>query len=179
MTSPKQSFAVKLYGYIVRLYPRQYREEFGEEMEYVFSRSLDDAAASGGRFATQRLWFRTILDSMTSLIRQHYEYREGAIAMQPKNNDILAHNKVFMYLVLAVLGVLLVPLIAMQFSEDVDWSLFDFVIMGGLLMGLGTAFVIAARVFRRNRLLIGIALGLFLLYVWAELAVGIFSNFGS
>ena len=32
---------------------------------------------------------------------------------------------------------LLVPLIAMQFTEEVNWSVFDFMIMGTLLFALG------------------------------------------
>jgi len=39
--------------------------------------------------------------------------------------------------VLTVVLLLLIPLIAMQFTHEVDWSLFDFVLAGVLLLGTG------------------------------------------
>ena len=41
--------------------------------------------------------------------------------------------------------VLLVPLVAMQFTDEVDWSLFDFVLAGVLLGGSGLLLELAAR----------------------------------
>ena len=73
---------------------------------------------------------------------------------------------------------LLIPLIAMQFSSEVNWSVFDFLVMGMLLLGVGLMF---EAVFRKvpkkdNRIaLIAIILITFLL-IWAELAVGIFGT---
>ncbi len=74
--------------------------------------------------------------------------------------------------------VLCIPLIAMQFTQEVRWSTSDFVVAGILLFGL--AFLcdltwrnIANRTFR-TLLLIGIILLFFL--TWAELAVGVFGS---
>lgn len=44
---------------------------------------------------------------------------------------------------LAVL--LLTPLVAMQFTDEVDWTASDFVIMGVLLLLVGLGFELAAR----------------------------------
>ena len=39
-------------------------------------------------------------------------------------------------ILLSVLGLLLIPLIAMQFTKEVNWTFFDFFVAGGLLFSL-------------------------------------------
>jgi hypothetical protein len=46
-------------------------------------------------------------------------------------------NKRLMGIVLTVVVLLLIPLIAMQFTNEVNWTLFDFVVAGVLLLGTG------------------------------------------
>lgn len=73
---------------------------------------------------------------------------------------------------------LLIPLIGMLFSNEVNWSFFDFIIMGILIlvMSFGIKLVLKTTPKRMYRILIiGIILILFLL-VWAELAVGVFET---
>ena len=74
--------------------------------------------------------------------------------------------------------VLLVPLAGMQFSDEVQWTLSDFVIAGGLLALIGSLYVLAARLLRRplHRAIVGALLGLILVLTWMELAVGIFGT---
>ncbi|MDT0678292.1 hypothetical protein [Autumnicola musiva] len=72
-------------------------------------------------------------------------------------------------------AILLIPLIAMQFNSEVDWSSFDFLIMGILLLGSGLAIEFALRKFSTIRSRI-IACGMILaalFLIWAELSVGI------
>ncbi|KQX01868.1 hypothetical protein ASC94_04565 [Massilia sp. Root418] len=73
---------------------------------------------------------------------------------------------------------LLVPLVAMRFTAEVDWSGGDFAVAGLLLAGTGMAYVLAARMVRSapRRLAVGLALALLLAVVWAELAVGVFGT---
>ncbi|MEE3236390.1 MAG: hypothetical protein VX236_03630 [Pseudomonadota bacterium] len=74
----------------------------------------------------------------------------------------------------------LIPLIAMQFTTEVAWSLSDFVIMGAMLMTFVSVFVVLARkAANRRRGLIGILSVLLLLCLWAALAVGVFMGWGS
>lgn len=82
-------------------------------------------------------------------------------------------------IVRVVLGaalILLAPLVAMQFTAEVDWTVFDFIVAGVLLVGTGLLYVLLSRKVRgkRQRLFGGVALAVVFLLVWAELAVGVF-----
>lgn len=82
------------------------------------------------------------------------------------------------YVALGTAIILLLPLLAMQFTNEVDWSVFDFAIMGTLLMGIGATYVLTARKVRstRHRLVLGAVLAMALFLMWAELAVGVFGT---
>lgn len=73
---------------------------------------------------------------------------------------------------------MLIPLIAMQFTDEVNWTPLDFVIAGVLLLVTGLIFDLVIRKVKnikyRIAILIILLLGLFL--IWAELAVGIFGT---
>jgi len=73
---------------------------------------------------------------------------------------------------------LLLPLVAMQFTDEVDWSLADFVVFGAMLVGAGGAFELAARMTRSTayRAAVGVALAAALLLVWVNGAVGIIGS---
>ncbi len=107
------------------------------------------------------------------------ENQKESDSVKTNNSDIIMQNKVFVWITLATSFILLIPFIAMQFTGEVVWTLSDFVIAGALLFGTGLIFVLAARKTRKYRVVIGLVLAAMLLYVWAELAVGIFTNWGS
>jgi hypothetical protein len=99
-------------------------------------------------------------------------------AMRAARTDIIAQNRVFGWIALATALVLLIPLVAMQLTNDVNWRPNDFVAAGGLIFITGSVFVLAARRVRHRALLaLGVAAALF--YLWAELAVGVFTGLGS
>lgn len=77
-----------------------------------------------------------------------------------------------------VLAILSIPLIAMQFTKEVNWDLTDFVIMGTLLLitGLGIEMVTRKIKSFNLRLIIILAILFLLFLIWAELAVGIFGS---
>ncbi len=73
------------------------------------------------------------------------------------------------------LYLLLIPLVGMALTDEIKWSIIDFIIMGFLLtlLGFGINFIINQSKNLKNRILyIGILVSIFLL-IWAELAVGI------
>lgn len=73
---------------------------------------------------------------------------------------------------------LLIPFVAMQFTEEVNWSISDFIIAGVLLFGTGLVCELVLRLVKKleYRLLICGAILLALLLIWIELAVGIFGT---
>ncbi len=87
-------------------------------------------------------------------------------------------NQRLFIILAAITVVLLIPFIAMQFTNEVDWSLYDFIIMGVLLYGTGLLCELVMRKVKsvRNRILICAALVFAFLLIWAELAVGVFGS---
>jgi hypothetical protein len=91
--------------------------------------------------------------------------------MEVKRNSLRS----IAFIGLATVLLLTIPLIAMQFTEEVDWKLNDFVIMGALLFGTGLTYELVARKTKRRGLLALVLAGIFFL-IWAELAVGVFGT---
>jgi hypothetical protein len=77
-----------------------------------------------------------------------------------------------------VLFILLIPFIVMQFTNEVSWSVSDFIIAGFLLsiVGLLLEIILAFVKIRRVRLALGVILFILFLVLWAEMAVGIFGT---
>ena len=91
---------------------------------------------------------------------------------------MILQNKRLFILLSVIAMLLLIPLLAMQFTNEVDWKPFDFAIMGILLLstGLSIKFVLRKVKSTKHRMLIGGVLLLTLLLIWAELAVGLFGT---
>jgi len=87
-------------------------------------------------------------------------------------------NKRLTGILLAVALLLLLPLIAMQFTDEVKWTLFDFVVAGVLLLGTGLLCEFVMRKVHNtgSRIAICVALLALLAVIWIELAVGIFGT---
>lgn len=100
--------------------------------------------------------------------------------MNSNARNILLRNSIFGWIAVGTGLLLLIPLIAMQVTTEVAWSGMDFVVMGLLLFVCASGFVIIVRKLSpRRRLLVGAAFVAAFLYLWAELAVGIFTDWGS
>lgn len=87
-------------------------------------------------------------------------------------------NKRLMGIVLAVPLLLLIPFVAMQFTDEVNWTLSDFVIMGILLLSTGAVMELVIRKVKKmeHRIAFAVAVLAAFLLIWAELAVGIFGT---
>ena len=91
---------------------------------------------------------------------------------------MIAQNKRLFGILLTVAFILSIPLIAMQFTNEVDWSFSDFAIMGFLLTSTGLVVELVIRKVRKpeNRFIVIAAILALLFLIWAELAVGIFGS---
>jgi hypothetical protein len=75
-------------------------------------------------------------------------------------------------------ALLMVPLVAMQFSDEVVWTLSDFVFAGMLIFGTGLLFLLAIQMTANNlyRAATGLALATTFLLIWINGAVGIIGD---
>lgn len=79
---------------------------------------------------------------------------------------------------LAAAFILLLPLIAMQIIDGMDWSLFDFAVAWVLLFSAGLTILLIAGKSKNNsyRAAVGISVMTALIIIWANLAVGIIGS---
>lgn len=98
--------------------------------------------------------------------------------METQSTPMGTSSKRLLTILAVVVGLLMIPLVAMQFSNEVVWSGFDFLVMGILLFGTGLLIDLAIRKGRNRsmRIVLCVATLLVFLLVWAELAVGIFGT---
>lgn len=81
--------------------------------------------------------------------------------------------RIVLWAVLA--AIIICPLVAMQFTDEVRWDLADFAAATGLLLSLGAFVELAFFVSQRSRtraIMIGIPF-VAIITIWAEAAVGI------
>ena len=91
---------------------------------------------------------------------------------------MIAFQKRFNIILFVVAFLLCIPLVAMQFTSEVNWDPFDFLVMGALLLGTGLLIdqVLTKVKNTGTRIaLCGVVL-FFLFLAWAELAVGVFGT---
>lgn len=82
-------------------------------------------------------------------------------------------------IVLSIVSLLLfIPFLAMQMTTEVSWSLFDFIIMGLLLLGTGfmCEFLLRKVTTVKYRILLCLSILAAFLLIWVELAVGVFGS---
>ena len=87
-------------------------------------------------------------------------------------------NKSQKNIIIVVAILLSIPLIAMQFTDEVSWTILDFVVMGILLLSIGFICELTIRKVSKikHRIAICITILVVFLLIWAELAVGIFGT---
>ena len=81
--------------------------------------------------------------------------------------------------ILQIVGLLLlIPMIAMQLTDEVNWSFFDFIIMGIMLSitGLALGIIIKKVKYHKYRNIFIAIIIIIFLFIWAELGVGIFGT---
>jgi ABC-type cobalt transport system substrate-binding protein len=91
---------------------------------------------------------------------------------------MIMENKRLIGIILTVVFLLLIPLIAMQFTNEVNWNLADFVVAGVLLLGTGLICELVMRKVKKtnHRIILCTIILVVLLLIWIELAVGLFGT---
>ena len=91
---------------------------------------------------------------------------------------MIMQNKRLIGIVTTIALLLCLPLIAMQLTEDVTWTLFDFIVAGALLLATGLMCELVLRKVKKIAYRIAICSVILaaLLIIWAELAVGMFGT---
>jgi hypothetical protein len=151
------------YAKLLRLYSKPYYERFGEGMEQTFSDLLHERRnAERGLFAFA-VWI--FFETFVGIVRENITFT-------------IMRNKNILRIALATGFILLIPLVAMQFTSEVAWTLSDFVFAGVLLFGAGLTYELVARKGDTvtYRLAAGVAVATGLLLIWVDLAVGIIGD---
>lgn len=153
----------RLYASLVRLYPKGYRERYGEGMEQTFS-DLCREQADGPSSA---FLLSTFADTLFSLFFQHL----SSLTSSPM-------TKHFLRPILITLVILLIPFVGNYVSAEFDWTTSDFVFMGILLFGASFTFEMVARLSGNAmfKWAVGIVTVATLLLTWMNLAVGIIGS---
>jgi hypothetical protein len=149
------------YTKLLRLYPKAYYERFGESMEQTFTDLLRERAADGRRLFGCALWM--FVETFAALLREN-----------------MMHRKIIR-IALVTACILLLPVLAMQFTDEVAWDLVDFAVAGVLLFGAGLTYEVIARKggTPAYRVAVGVAVATALVLIWMNLAVGLIGNEGN
>ena len=150
----------RAYRSLLRAYPRELRNEYGDEMARLF-RDLCREELEDGGLGLATLWARTLPELLYTATKE----RSTMLARNPYRSVA--------GVALAAAFILLIPLLA-----GWPWNLADFVFAGALIFGTGLAFVLAARKAGSiaYRAAIGVALAAAFILVWLTGAVGIIGS---
>jgi len=115
---------------LLRLYPRPFRERFGEGMAQSFHDLCREHSDAGRRLFGLALWI-------------FFETSVGIVRENTKDMSQLA--KTILRVALGALAMLMVPLVASQFVKDWNWPVGAFVRVYVLFFGTGMVFALVAR----------------------------------
>jgi hypothetical protein len=152
-----------MYSQLLRLHSKSYFERFGEGMEQTFNDCLRERAEERRGLLGCALWM--FVETSAGIIREHMTM-------------IIIQHKNILRIALATSFLLLVPLVAMQFTDEVVWNLADFVVAGLLLFGAGLTYELVARNMGSHayRIATGLAVATGLILIWVNLAVGLIGS---
>jgi hypothetical protein len=150
------------YRKLLCCYSRPYRERFAESMEQTFNDLCRERAEAGRGLFGFVLWMCV----------------ETSAGIVGDNLRVLVMQRNIVRIAIGTGLILLVPLVAMQFTEEVNWGVFDFVAMGGLLFGTGLTYDVVARKGGTiaYRAAVGVACAAGLLLLWVNAAAGIIGD---
>lgn len=99
--------------------------------------------------------------------------------MKPTTDGSLSRD--VLRIALATAFLLLLPLVAMQFTDEVAWGPVDFIVAGILLFGAGLTVELVSKNASTPayRVAVGVAVATALVLIWVNLAVGLIGSAGS
>jgi hypothetical protein len=151
----------RAYRSLLRAYPRELRDEYGDEMARCFQDLCREELDAGGGLGLAALWARTLPELLYTALKE----RSTKLARNTYRSVV--------GVALTTAFILLIPLLAQW-----PWTLADFALAGALLFGTGLTYVLVARKAGNiaYRAAVGVALAAALLLVWINLAVGIIGS---
>jgi hypothetical protein len=147
--------------------------DFREEIEGDLMERFRTYSKKYGHHKANRLFIREVIFLFRPTIIGNIYHLTHTNTMEMTNQ-----NKRLVTILAVAIGILFIPLIAMNFTDDVNWKIFDFLVAGILLTGTGLILEFILRKIKTlpYRILFGIVLFVLLFLIWAELAVGIFGT---
>jgi hypothetical protein len=162
--------SLRIYDLLLKCYPKNYRQEFGEEMKFVFSESLKDTYRDHGELGIFLLWLRTSVDAGKSLVTQHIESQKGGDSM--KTTTTISQRNISKRLgiwALVVAGILMIPFVA-----KFPWTGRDFTFAGIVLFVCAAVYEFTTKNMKNKiyRAAVAIAILAFIVLVIAWAATG-------
>lgn len=157
----------RLYALLLRLYPRQYRERFGEGMDQTFADLCRERTTAGKSLFTFALWM--FGDTVAGMLSVRIAYFFSHLVMNAKH---------VLRPALVTLLLLIIPLLGSRYVEGWNWDGFDFVFAAVIFFAFSFAYEMLARngSAASYRAASGIAVLTAFLLVWINAAVGIIGN---
>jgi hypothetical protein len=176
MTSPRGSrprereravaISERTYRSLLRAYPRELRDECGDEMARCFQDLCRERLQDGGGRGLAALWVQTLRELVSTALKE----RSSLVtrnAFRPAAG---------VGLVTAV--ILLLFYVLMQISNEMNWSVFDFAVAGAFIFGTGLTYQLVTRKAgtMAYRFAVGLALAATFILVGVNLAVGVIGS---
>lgn len=149
------------------------RPDFREEIEGDLMEQYNNYYINYGYTKANRMFIKEVILLFRPSIIGNFNHLSNTNTM-----EIINQNKRLVTILAIAIAILFIPLIAMNLSNDVNWTLFDFIVVGVLLVGTGLTLEFILRKIKtlKQRIIFGIILFVVLFLIWAELSVGIFGT---
>jgi hypothetical protein len=151
------------YAKLLGLYPKPYRERFGEGMEQTFNDLCRERVKAERGLFSFALWM--FVETSTGIIRENSTF-------------ITMHDKNIMRIAIGTGLILLIPLLGNHFVDGWNWPPFAFAFWGALLFGTGLTYELIASKGGTiaYRAAVGIACATGLVLVFINAAAGIIGD---
>lgn len=88
MENRPEDLSCRCYGCLLRLYPRQHRQAYGQQMAQLFRDQCRDAWNKAGAWGLVGVWLRTLPDLALSSIHEHLAELKGKKSMTEKLSEV-------------------------------------------------------------------------------------------